>query len=272
MKLLPNAIRCEKEYQAILDTYRMQAHERNPRPMLITGLAEGARDAFYAAVISDLRKLRPDIPVLCILPDEKEILKMQAILSDTSLSAAVFTMRDFVFYNVTSSREYEQQRIGVLCAVLDNSVDVVLTTPDAALQYTIPEDVLEGARFSLSADGTYDVDDFVTGMIRTAGPTITLNGAWAQNIGESESFVDILGDKGGARLFNSKFTYYNGDTLESEEYDLSAESAFLREDRAFLEAVGTGEKTKSYIDNILESMKVLEYIYRSAEASSEIKL
>ena len=162
MKLLPNAIRCEKEYQAILDTYRMQAHERNPRPMLITGLAEGARDAFYAAVISDLRKLRPDIPVLCILPDEKEILKMQAILSDTSLSAAVFTMRDFVFYNVTSSREYEQQRIGVLCAVLDNTVDVVLTTPDAALQYTVPEDVLEGARFSLSADGTYDLDELIT--------------------------------------------------------------------------------------------------------------
>lgn len=121
-------------------------------------------------------------------------------------------------------------------------------------------------------DGVNDVDDFATGFVRTNKGTITFNGAWAQNIGESESFVDILGDKGGARLFSSKFTYYNGDTLESEEYDLDTESAFLREDRAFLEAVGTGEKTKSYIDSILESMKVLEYIYRSAEASSEIKL
>src|SRR5690606_22900371 len=26
--------------------------------------------------------------------------------------------------------------------------------------------------------GTYDVEDMVTGMIRTEGPTITLNGAW----------------------------------------------------------------------------------------------
>ena len=33
-------------------------------------------------------------------------------------------------------------------------------------------------------DGTYDVDDSVTALIRTEGATITLNGAWAQNIGE----------------------------------------------------------------------------------------
>ncbi|HPU58796.1 MAG TPA: gfo/Idh/MocA family oxidoreductase, partial [Candidatus Avimonas sp.] len=32
-------------------------------------------------------------------------------------------------------------------------------------------------------DGIYDVDDSVTGMIRTEGPVITFNGAWAQNIG-----------------------------------------------------------------------------------------
>ena len=36
-------------------------------------------------------------------------------------------------------------------------------------------------------DGVYDVDDFITGFVRTAGPTITINGAWAQNI-----FVDEM--------------------------------------------------------------------------------
>jgi len=121
-------------------------------------------------------------------------------------------------------------------------------------------------------DGTNDVDDFATGFVRTDKATITFNGAWAQNIGESEAYVDILGDKGGARLHGNKFTFYNGDTLESVDSEEYTESMFLREDRAFLEAVGTGEKTKAYIDNILESMKVLEYIYRSAEAGSEIRL
>lgn len=49
-------------------------------------------------------------------------------------------------------------------------------------------------------NGTYDVDDSVTALIRTAGPTITVNGAWAQNIGESETYIDFMGDKAGIRL------------------------------------------------------------------------
>ena len=35
-------------------------------------------------------------------------------------------------------------------------------------------------------NGVYDVDDSVTAMIRTEGPVITLIGAWAENIGDSE--------------------------------------------------------------------------------------
>ena len=49
-------------------------------------------------------------------------------------------------------------------------------------------------------DGIYDVDDSVTALIRTDGPTFTMHGAWAQNIGESETFIDFMGDKGGIRL------------------------------------------------------------------------
>ena len=49
-------------------------------------------------------------------------------------------------------------------------------------------------------DGVYDVDDSVTGMIRTSGPVITLNGAWAQNIGVAEQYIDFMGDKTGKKL------------------------------------------------------------------------
>ena len=35
-------------------------------------------------------------------------------------------------------------------------------------------------------EGVCDVEEGVTGMIRTEGPIITFNGAWAQNIGENE--------------------------------------------------------------------------------------
>ena len=58
-------------------------------------------------------------------------------------------------------------------------------------------------------DGTYDVEDSVTGLIRTSGPVITLNGAWAQNIGEGASYIDFMGDKGGIRLqYGKDFKLY----------------------------------------------------------------
>ena len=46
--------------------------------------------------------------------------------------------------------------------------------------------------------GTYDVEEFITGMVRTDGPTITLNGAWAQNINDDAMFIEFLGDKAGS--------------------------------------------------------------------------
>ena len=56
-------------------------------------------------------------------------------------------------------------------------------------------------------DGTYDVDDFITGFIRTDGPTISVNGAWAQNIDDKATFIEFLGDKGGIKLqYGGNFT------------------------------------------------------------------
>ena len=40
-------------------------------------------------------------------------------------------------------------------------------------------------------DGIYDVDDSVTAVIRTEGPVITVHGAWAQNIGKDEMYIDL---------------------------------------------------------------------------------
>ena len=65
-------------------------------------------------------------------------------------------------------------------------------------------------------NGTNDVDDFITGYIRTDKASISFNGAWAQNINQNEMFIDFLGDKGGARLtYGDKFEFYDAQTLET---------------------------------------------------------
>jgi len=120
-------------------------------------------------------------------------------------------------------------------------------------------------------NGTNDVDDFITGYIRTDKASISFNGAWAQNINQNEMFIDFLGDKCGARLtYGGKFELYDGATLETiaPEYDIPQQHHM--EDIAFVESLYTGEKTRSHIDNILESAKLLDALYQSAEIKKEI--
>ncbi len=129
------------------------------------------------------------------------------------------------------------------------------------------------AEDTMDPEGTNDVDDMVTGFIRTSGSSISFNGAWAQNIGKNEAFIDFMGDKGGARLtYCGKFVYYSGDTLESFEPEYDIPNMYLCEDEAFLEACASGEKNRSHIDNILNSMRLLDTLYQSSERGEEIKL
>ena len=120
--------------------------------------------------------------------------------------------------------------------------------------------------------GTNDVDDFISGYIRTNKASISFNGAWAQNINKNEMFIDFMGDKGGARLtYGGKFEFYDGQTLNTiiPEYDIPG--MYLCEDKAFIESVETGVKNKSDISEILESMKLLDSLYKSSEAKKEIQ-
>jgi predicted dehydrogenase len=122
-------------------------------------------------------------------------------------------------------------------------------------------------------NGTNDVEDLITGHIRTDKASISFNGAWAQNIAKYELFIDFMGDKGGARLtYGGKFEFYDGQTLETivPEYDIP--NMYLCEDTAFIQSIETGKKDKNNIEYILESMKLLDALYESAERKEEIKL
>lgn len=122
-------------------------------------------------------------------------------------------------------------------------------------------------------NGTNDVDDFISGYVRTDKASISFNGAWAQNINKHEMFIDFLGDKCGARLtYGGKFELYDGETLETitPEYDIP--NMYLCEDKAFIESINTGVKNRNHIDNILESARLLDTLYQASEQKKEIVL
>ena len=121
-------------------------------------------------------------------------------------------------------------------------------------------------------NGTNDVDDYITGYVRTDKASISFNGAWAQNIGINEMYIDFMGDKGGARLsYGGKFTFWSGETLEEIKPEYDIPNMYLCEDVAFIESVKTGVKDKNNIENILESAKLLDALYSSADKKKEIE-
>ncbi len=123
--------------------------------------------------------------------------------------------------------------------------------------------------------GIYDVDDSVTGLIRTEKAVVTLNGAWAQNIGQEEMFIDFMGDKAGIRLhYGSDFTVYgveNG-ALVSYTPKIKARNHFENEINAFLRCIKTGEKLPSHIDSVIVTTRMMQAIYDSALKHQEISL
>ena len=123
--------------------------------------------------------------------------------------------------------------------------------------------------------GTYDVDDSLTALIRTAGPTITVHGAWAQNIGVNEQYIDFMGDKGGIRLnYGGNFTYYTAEfgSLVSYTPEFEMSNMFENEINAFVDCIKTGEKLPSHIDTVAITARMMQAIYDSAEKHEEVKL
>ena len=123
-------------------------------------------------------------------------------------------------------------------------------------------------------DGIYDVDDSVTAVVRTDGPVITLHGAWAQNIGVDEMYIDFIGDKAGARLkYGADFTLYGvkDGKLYAEEFKEEPFNHYENEINSFVECIQKKEKNAADIDTAIITARIMQAIYDSSDAKREIE-
>lgn len=125
------------------------------------------------------------------------------------------------------------------------------------------------------SNGIYDVEEGITGMVRTDGPVITFCGAWAQNIGENEMFIDFMGTKGGIRLrYGKDFDLYstkNG-MLSKTMFEMQDKQMFREEINSFINCIESGEKLSSHIDTNIITAKMMDAVYRSAQEHKEVVL
>ena len=129
------------------------AVQKGSLPVLVNGLCEAARCAFCCALASDAGR-----PAVVVVPDEKEAYRLYNGVAAYTDRAAVFPARDFVFDAVSArSRDFEQARLGVLTRILSGTCDLVITVPDALMQYTMPRSVLESGTVRLARGERVDV-------------------------------------------------------------------------------------------------------------------
>lgn len=124
-------------------------------------------------------------------------------------------------------------------------------------------------------DGTCDVEEGITALVRSEGPVITVNGYWAENIGEYEMFIDFIGDKAGIRLkYGGDFVLYGTENgmITKTEFTCSTCQMFENEINSFIKCIKTGEKLPSHIDTNIITAKLMDAMYRSADLHKEVEL
>ncbi len=147
--ILTDCMRLDGEYRELVKTFKKISSFANPQPIVLTGLCEGASDASYVSLIEDIRAMgSTTAPVLLICAEEKECVRLKVFLEQYSIRTGFFVGRDLTLYNITASREYEHERLKVLSGILNSCYDAIVTTPDAALSYTMPPELLAANRMS----------------------------------------------------------------------------------------------------------------------------
>ena len=97
---------------------------------------------------------------LVITPDEAAATKLQSDLNTMGSRSCVYPARDFNFQTAeSSSKEYEQQRIGALARILSGDADILIASAEAVLQRTIPPETLKSRVFYLESGQETAVDE-----------------------------------------------------------------------------------------------------------------
>ncbi|MGN1047818.1 MAG: transcription-repair coupling factor [Eubacteriales bacterium] len=169
--ILTDIIRRDGEYPQLLSSVLKAYDAREPLPIVASGLCEGAADALYVSLIEDVSRERGGCALL-VCAEEKEAVRQKALLERFGLKCGFFIARDLTFYNITASHEYEHERLNVLCGILNGEFDAVVTTPDAALGYTMPMGVLSSHMLRIEYGKTLSLENTAAALV-DAGYTRT---------------------------------------------------------------------------------------------------
>lgn len=154
MKNCPHSVTLDKEYAGILDCVRTQMRQ-NPLPLVISGMPPVVEKAFLAKFCESYTAEYSRCPLL-LVRDDKTAIKLTEYLRAQGIDAYRYLRRELNIYNITASHENEHERLLVLSKLLFGKPQAIVTTPAAAMGYTMPREVLDVNRYYF---GIGDIDE-----------------------------------------------------------------------------------------------------------------
>ena len=150
MKNILTQFSADSEYQSLISGIK-EGHT----PCVVCGACDSSRPFLAAAVAHDLGK-----KAIIIVSEEKEALQVAETLRIFYKNVLYYPSRDFVFENVMAySREWEHERLSVEYSVINEEYDVLVTVPDAIMQYTMPREVFNENTINFSRGGISDQNE-----------------------------------------------------------------------------------------------------------------
>ncbi len=148
MRIITDAIRAERDFAALTAAVENLWQVHTPLPILVNGLSGAAADAGLTELARHARE--GGHPTLILTPDDAAARRIAATLTEAGVPADAFPTRDPIFHSITASHARERERLFVLHKRATGALDAIVTTPAAALSYTMPRARLTATALSLA--------------------------------------------------------------------------------------------------------------------------
>lgn len=130
-------------------------------PLACTGLSL----IHKAAVLSAFHRIT-DKKAVVITHDEASAAELTSDLRSMGLNCLNFPLRDYCIGNLSGySKEYEHKRTDSLSALADGAFELLCVSVDAAIQYTVPPEILKASRFTLRIGDIIDTADLLDRLL-----------------------------------------------------------------------------------------------------------
>lgn len=156
MKFIKTLLQRDPEYRSL-----QAAIDNGLVPAVVTGVSGIHKCSFIYSLIKDSGK-----KALVIAADEAEAQRFMEDLNSLGLAPAYYPQRDFCLRDTAgASHEYERQRLSAVSKISEGGADCIVSTIDAALQFTIGPEDMANRLFSISAGAESSPENIISSLI-----------------------------------------------------------------------------------------------------------